>query len=238
MSKILVLDIETMPAVSYHWQLFDVNISLDQLITPSRIYAVGAKWVGDPETLYFEAKNEKQQKKMLSGVHKLLMEADALVTYNGEKFDIPRLFGEFAKAGLPPPPPPTSIDLIKTIRKMGLQSNKLQYALTYFGLGSKVDTGGFELWRRVYEGSTEARELMETYCIGDVEGEEKLYLKIKPYIADHPYLGPSKMDHVCSLCGSKSHKRGERRSKFYAVDRMQCTNKKCGHWDKGPRRKL
>lgn len=238
MSKILVLDIETMPAISYHWQLFDVNISLDQLITPSRIYAVGAKWVGQPDVYYFEAKRPSQQKRMLKAVHKLLMEADAVVTYNGERFDLPWLLGEFAKYGLPPPPPPTSIDLIKTVKKFKLQSNKLQYALTYFGLGSKVDTGGFQLWREVYEGSPEARELMQTYCIGDVHGEEALYGKLRPYIENHPYLGPAKVDHICSLCGSKSHKRGERRSKFYAVDRMQCTNKACGHWDKGPRRKL
>lgn len=238
MSKILVLDIETMPAVSYHWRLFDENISLDQLITPSRIYAVGAKWVGQPEVFYFEAKKPSQQKKMLTEVHKLLLEADAVVTYNGEQFDLPRLLGEFAKYKLPPPPPPTSIDLIKTVRKFKLQSNKLQYALQYFGLGTKVDTGGFELWRDVFEGSEEAMELMKVYCIGDVVKEEALYTHIKAYIDNHPYLGVAKMDHVCSLCGSKSHKRGERRSKFYAVDRMQCSNKKCGHWDKGPRRKL
>src|SRR5271165_7266283 len=45
--KILVLDIETSPIVSYTWGLFDQNIGLEQIVQESNILSVAVKWLGD-----------------------------------------------------------------------------------------------------------------------------------------------------------------------------------------------
>jgi len=48
--KILVIDIETAPASGYIWKLFDVNVSLSQLIDTSKVICFAAKWVGDKKS--------------------------------------------------------------------------------------------------------------------------------------------------------------------------------------------
>ncbi|NIV35232.1 MAG: hypothetical protein GWN58_38990, partial [Anaerolineae bacterium] len=48
---------------------------------------------------------------MLEGAWELLDEADAVVHYNGKKFDIPTLNREFVKYGFTPPSPYKQIDL-------------------------------------------------------------------------------------------------------------------------------
>ena len=42
---------------------------------------------------------------MIKGIHKLLDECDAVIHYNGSKFDIPTLNKEFLLHGLHPPAP-------------------------------------------------------------------------------------------------------------------------------------
>jgi len=243
--KILTIDIETLPAVSFHWRMFDENISVDQLIEPSRIYSVGAKWLGQKKPIYLEAPqyatengmqgDPAERETMLLATRDLILAADAIVTFNGDSFDLPRLNGEFAAFGIKPVPAPTSIDLIKTVRKFKLMSNKLAYVLQHFGLGAKVDTGGFKLWREVYCGDKKARSLMRTYCIGDVIGEEDLYKFLKPYMRNHPYLGDK--PSCCPNCGGENlQSRGSRRTRKFKVQRLQCQD--CGAWSEGARESI
>ena len=49
--KILVIDIETAPASGYIWKLFDVNISLSQLIDTSKVICFAAKWYGEKKVI-------------------------------------------------------------------------------------------------------------------------------------------------------------------------------------------
>ena len=50
--KILVIDIETAPASGYIWKLFDVNVSLSQLIDTSKVICFAAKWIGDKKVIF------------------------------------------------------------------------------------------------------------------------------------------------------------------------------------------
>ena len=50
-----------------------------------------------------------------------------------------------------------------------MNSNKLDYLAGYFGIGSKTDTGGFDLWKRVcLDNDQEALDKMIEYCENDV----------------------------------------------------------------------
>jgi hypothetical protein len=154
------------------------------------------------------------------------------VTYNGDAFDLRKLMGEFIMTGLGPTPPLTSIDLLKSVRKLGLQSGKLAYVGPLLGLGGKVKHEGFELWTKVMAGDKAAQKRMTTYCKGDVTLTEKLYLKLKPFIRNHPHLGLVKAD--CGACGSnETQNRGYRRTKYFKIQRLQCN--KCGSWSDGKR---
>lgn len=234
--KILVLDIETKPALVYTWRLFDANIGLDQVVAPGGILCVGAKWVGAKETfLYSEWEHGREG--MLKAVWDMMNEADAIITYNGDKFDIPKLYGEFLLAGLKPPAPPTSIDILKTVRKLGFQSNKLAFIGPYLKVGKKVKTEGFTLWTAVIDGDAKAQRRMKNYCIGDVKLTERVYNLIKPYIRNHPTLGLATTAGACGACSSINvQSRGYRRTKAFKIQRLQCQD--CGAWSDGARTKV
>lgn len=242
MSSLLVIDIETRPALAYVWRLFDENIGLEQLVHPSEIISVGAKWYGRDKMYYADVRykngveiNDTDRAKMLNMIRKLWIKADALITFNGDKFDLPKLRGEFVRAGVEPPPPVASIDVRKTTSMMGFTSGRLAHVGPLLGCGDKVDTGGFKLWAEYLAGQAEARKAMKTYNLQDVALLEAVYTKVRPYITTHPYIGIKA--ERCPTCEStKIQQRGVRRTRSYLITRVHC--QACGAWSSGPRRKI
>lgn len=233
-SKILTLDLETKPATAYVWKAWDVNVSPDQLIDRGGVLCFAAKWLGNPEVI-FKSEWGDGHEAMIRSIHGLLSEADAVVGYNSDKFDLAKLNGEFLLLGLKPVPPLTSIDLLKTVRKMGFVMNRLAYIGPLLRIGAKVKHEGFDLWVRVMAGNEKAQAKMRKYNIQDTVLTEKLYLKIRPYIKNHPHLGPDKVE--CGACGSKHvQSRGYRFTKAFKIQRIQC--QKCGSWSDGKRQKI
>lgn len=227
--KILLLDIETAPATAYVWKLFDENIGLDQLINPSRMLCWAAKWYRGEWHVADERGNRLA---MLKALHVLLSEADAVVTYNGDRFDLPKINGEFVAAGLHPVPPIPSIDLYKTVKHLGYQSGKLLFVAKHLGIGEKVSTGGFKLWADVMTGDEKAWAKMLRYNKQDVALLERLYTKLRPYIKTHPRLHAR--HERCPACGSsKVQRRGNRRTKAFTIERLNC--QECGSWFDGKR---
>src|ERR1700761_572295 len=151
MSKILVCDIEWAPAKAYVWRMYDENISPDQLIDSGGLLCFCARWVGSKEVI-FRSEWEHGKHEMAMVLRELLDIADAVVTYNGNRYDLPKIRGHLMLEGLPPFAPPTSIDLIKTVKSMGFVMNKLAYIGPLLGAGLKMKHEGFQLWRSVLEG--------------------------------------------------------------------------------------
>lgn len=234
--KILVIDIETKPAKGYFWGLWDQNIGLNQIEDEGGILCFAAKYVGEPE-VFFYSDWEHGQAEMIRQAHRLLSECDAVVTYNGDKFDIPSLMVQFLAQGLKMPPPLTSIDLYKFVKsKLKLLSNKLAFVGTYFKIGAKIKNEGFGLWLKVMAGDPRAQQRMQRYCIGDIKLTEKAYKKFRPFMLNHPHLGDIGST-ACGACGSKHvQSRGYRRTKSFRIQRIQCQT--CGSWQDGKRQKV
>lgn len=241
-SKLLVLDIETRPALAYVWRLFDENVSLEQLLHPSEMISFGAKWYGKSKMFYKAVRyrrgvevNSDDRPNMLAKIHELWSEADGLITFNGDKFDLPKLLGEFVRAGLVPPPPVASIDVRKTTSAMGFTSGKLAHVGPLLECGDKVDTGGFKLWAEYLEGNVAARAAMKEYNLQDVNLLENVYTKVRPYIKTHPYIGDKA--EQCPACNSTQiQQRGVRRTRAFIITRIHC--QACGAWTSGPRKKI
>lgn len=232
-AKILVLDIETAPIKAYVWRLWDQNVGLNQIIDNGGVICVGLKWIGD-KTCELYSDWEHGHTEMLKQVWLAMEQADAVLTYNGDKFDLPKLRGEFLLAGFGPLPPCTSIDLYKAVKKLGFISGKLAFIGPLLSMGSKIATGGFDLWKAVENGNEIAQRKMARYCKQDVRLLEKVYVKVKPYITNHPFLGDR---GVCGSCeGKVLHSRGYRRTKSFKIQRLQCTS--CGSWQDGKRIKV
>lgn len=233
MVKILVLDIETRPALAYVWRAYDENVGYEQVVEPGGMICFAAKFVGEKD-IHFYSNWTHSHHEMVKAAHDLLSEADAVVTYNGDKFDLPKLMGEFILDGLGPTPPIASIDVVKTVRKMGFFMNRLAFIGPLLRVGQKVKHEGFELWAKVIDGDPKAREKMQKYNTQDVILLERLYNKIKPFVKNHPRL---REGDECPACqGHKTQKRGYRSTRFFRVQRNQCQD--CGHWFETTRTKI
>lgn len=233
--KILVLDIETMAAKVYAWKLFDETMGINQVIAPARILCWGAKWFGRRG---LEQMDERQgRKQMLARLVYLIEEADAVVTYNGDKFDLTKINGELMLCGLGPLAPVTSIDLIKTVRKLGLMSSRLEFLAIVAKIGRKIEHAGFSLWRGCDEGLEKSWAKMLRYNAGDIRLTERAYKLLRPFVKNHPFLGPTAKQDGCPRCGTKgAQSRGYRRTRAFLIQRLQCLG--CGGWFDGTRSKV
>ena len=218
------------------WNLFDDTVTIDRLIQPGRTICWGAQWLGEKKFLYADERGGAEL--MHREIHKLLSQCDALVTYNGAKFDLPRLEGGFLLHGLPPIPPITHIDLYKTVRNMDFTSSKLAFVGPYLKIGEKVKHEGFDLWRKCMDGDEKAWGRMKKYNKMDVVLLEGLYNVLRPHIRNHPYIGSAtaKISPECPACGSTAtQSRGVRRTRSFLIQRLQCIT--CGGWFDGTRKK-
>ena len=235
--KILVLDIETGPAKAYVWTMFGVNVGIEQLIDPSRVLSVGRKWLGEKGVRYDDTwpyTDKKSRREMLKKVRAELLEADAVITFNGNKFDLPKLNGEFLVEGLKPVKPPVSIDVRKTTSAMGFTSGKLAHVGPLLGCGRKRKHDGFTLWADYLAGKPAARKEMRLYNIQDVIVLEQVYEKVKPFIKAPAYLTED-MDECPNCAGHRLEKRGHRYTRMFKIERRVCLD--CGAWSDGTRRK-
>lgn len=230
--RILFLDIEWKPAQAFVWQLYDVNVAVNQLIEHGGLLCVAAKWMGERKCHFFSEWGDGFEG-MAQGIHALLDEADAVITYNGDKYDLPKLQGAFLLAGLMPPAPVTSIDLYKAVKKLGFLSNKLAFIGPLLTGEDKVKHEGMDLWVKVLKGDAKAQKRMEKYCVQDTRMLEPLYIKVRPYITTHPHLGVTSR-YSCGACGSsRIQSRGVRRTKASYIQRLHC--QACGSWQEGKR---
>ena len=167
---------------------------------------------------------------MLKGIHGLLNDADAVVHYNGTKFDIPTLNKEFLLHTFNPPSPYKQIDLLRVVRSnFRFPSNKLDYVAQRLGLGKKHEHEGHELWVKCMNGDKDAWKRMEQYNIQDVVLLESLYNSLRPWIRNHPNHNLFADDHVCPNCAStRLQKRGTSISSTGTYQRYQCLA--CGTW--------
>ena len=232
--RILFLDIETKPAIVATFGIRDQHIGHKQILKDGGTICVGVKWNRERKVTVF-SDWEHGHHEMLRQVHAMLSEADAVATYNGARFDIPKLQGEFLLAGMNPPPPPTQLDIFKSVRKLGLISNKLDYVAPLLGLGCKVKHEGLQMWLDVMDGCPKAQAKMARYCAQDVRLLEQVYERVRPYISTHPHLAETKRGD-CGACGSsRLEARGFHRTKAALTQRYQC--QACGSWSLGRREK-
>jgi len=230
MPKLLHLDIERSPVLATIWQLFDLRVGIDQLLGDSEILCCAMSWEGE-DKVTFVSKWKDGRKGMLKKIHKAMSEADGVVTYNGDRFDLKVLNMEFAEVGLPPPNPYKSVDLIKTVKKrFKLTSYKLDYVLRYFKLGAKKQHRGHVLWLDVMNKKPAAYVEMEEYNIQDVTEMKKLFTFLKGWgIVGLPNYSAFAHEAVCPECGSAHYqKRGTKLVNMLRYQQYQCNG--CGHW--------
>ncbi len=233
----LFLDIETSPHVAYVWKLFDENISLDQLIVPTRIICVAWKF-DDEEGTEFASEWNDTHSGMISKVYDAMADADAIIHYNGTSFDEPHLAREFLEYSLSPPEWPQTIDLYKTIsRRFRFASGKLQHVADELAIREGKIKTDFTLWSRVLDNERAAQEEMEKYNREDVELMVELYDQLLPWIDRHPNVALFAEDGElrCTRCGGEDLiKAGFRYTTAGTYQQYKC--KDCASISRGSKR--
>lgn len=216
-AKVLIFDIETAPLLSYVWGTWQQNIghNMGMLEQDWFVLTWAAKWLFD-ETVYSdkltpEEVNDENDTRIMWSLWELLEQADIVIAHNGKKFDIKRINTRFLINNIPQPMPYQLIDTLEVARKnFSISSNKLDYIGKILNVGRKVETSGFDLWKRCMKGDSDALLDMEEYNKGDVQLLEDVYLKLRPYVKPHPNIGLFITEDIetCPSCGSSDLERG------------------------------
>lgn len=238
--RVLSIDIETSPNLAYVWSLFRIDsLSNDKLVEASQMMCFAAKWVeqdpeAESETLFYSDFANGHQE-MLEAAFDLFDEADALVHYNGNTFDEPRINRELLTHGFLPPSPYKRIDLYRVIKqRFGFPSGKLDYVAQELGIGQKAEHDGFEMWKRCMVGDAAAWAQMELYNRQDVALNEELFRVLLPWIPGLPSYGAETGTDVCPACGSDDLRReGYAYTKSAKYQRFVCRS--CHTWSRASR---
>jgi DNA polymerase elongation subunit (family B) len=236
--KILTIDIETKPNVAHTWGLWKQDIGLAQLRQSGAVISFASKWHGK-RTVEFYSDFHTGHDDMIHRAHALLSEADAVVHYNGNSFDMPWLRTEFVERGLLPPAPHKDIDLMRVVKKQfRFPSNKLAYVTKTLGLSGKMSHQGHQMWVDIMEGDevtqTKAWNAMRRYNKQDVRTTEELFDYLRPWITGLPNPALYAEDGTPESCGCGNtdlQKRGFAYTGVSKYQRYQCAGDGgCGRW--------
>ena len=232
--KILTIDIETSPHLGHFWGLWKQNIGLNQLLEATEMLSFAAKWYGSKRPI-FKSQYHHGRETMVEEAWKLLNEADGVVGWNSQRFDVRHIQREFIEQGLGPTSPFKNVDLMKACQKnFHFPSYKLEYVASKLLGESKTDTGGFQLWLDCLDGKRKAWSKMKEYNINDVLLTERLYTKLLPWLPVHPNanIWSAGETKVCGKCGSDHIvKDGIYTTSVNAFQQYRCME--CGAWGRG-----
>lgn len=239
--KMLIMDIENSPNSAYIWSLYQEVTSSDFINSPWYMLCWAAKWLGEKK-IYSnslidypkEYKNDPENDLfILKELWKLLDECDIVIGHNMKGFDVRKSNARFIMNGMKPPSPYKIVDTLLVSRQNFMfTSNKLNDLSKYLGLGEKINTGGFDLWKQCMSGNKTAWRKMVKYCKQDIVLTEKVYQKLLPYIQNHPNIGVYtgvESSTACPKCGSENIvKQGFAYTNVYKYQQYSC--KDCGGW--------
>lgn len=210
--RILLLDIETTPEVSFTWGRWKQFISQEQVIEHPYILTWAVRWLDTGETISRKlvdypnfVLDKRDDSALTAELWDILLEADIVVAHNGDKFDIPWVYARGIKHGLPPINPTKFVDTLKVAKALvRLPSYSLDAITKYYNLRPKLGNSGFSLWRACMAGSVDAFLDMEKYNVGDLDALEDVYLLFRPYMKGHPNVQLYYPDDIarCTRCGS------------------------------------
>ena len=240
---ILTIDIETSPIEAFCWGLWDQNIGIDFVKVDWTIFSYAAKFLGEKKIYYGDTSGRGKKKvrddKALTGeIRDLLDEADIVIAQNGKRFDIRKINARLIQHGYAPPQPFRVIDTMLVAKKyFAFTSQKLKWTSEALGATPKDDHRrfpGFELWKECLKDNPKAWAEMKKYNIQDVRSTEEVYLKLRPWIDQHPNIGAYKGSEqsLCPKCGSdKLQAQGFKVLQQGRYQRYQC--QECAGWSRG-----
>jgi len=218
--RILFWDIETAKMIiemnTYSLKQYSNFLNPMDIKRDIWMVCVAWKWLGDSHISSTSVLNDPERfardyaddYHVIATIHKLMDSADIVVAHNGDAFDWKIFTSRCIKHNLVPPKKPVMIDTLKVARReFKFSSNQLRYLAKFLDVSDKDNAPEWDL---VAHGDREAIQYCEKYCRQDIRTLEGVYLKLRPYITNHPNCSVmlSGVHHeTCPKCGSGNFKR-------------------------------
>lgn len=221
--SILLVDLETKPNLAHIWGKYEQN-ALD-IVEERDIICYAWKWLGKKKVNVI-CSYDLPEKEFFNKLHELFDKAEVIIGQNLDQFDIKVANTAFLKHKLKPPSPYRTIDTLKIARsKFFFNSNHLNDLGIFLGVGKKVETGGYKLWKGYLEKDKRSIALMKKYNQQDITLLEAVYHKLKAW-GNTTSLSEGMS---CPACGSYNlQSRGWNITQAYMSKRFQCQD--CGKW--------
>jgi len=237
--KVLLLDIENAPLKAYVWSKY-VDGAIIDMISEWYMLCWCAKWLDGKRMMSDAIWNYKEYDKdseydypIALSLRKLIDQADVVVAHNGDRFDLRKINAKCCEHGIDPPSPYHTLDTLKIARKHFMfTSNKLDDLGRLLGVGRKLRTGGFDLWKDVMDGDAKAQSQMLRYCMQDVVLLEDVYKKLRAWHSGPSIAETGKMQ--CPKCGGENViKDGFYKTQKNLTKYQQFRCNDCGGWMRG-----
>lgn len=205
--KRLFFDIETSPCIGYFWQpSYKARITYENIIEPWKVICISYKWENEDKVNSVWWDKQQNDKQLLKDFIEIANKADELVAHNGDRFDIKKVRTRCIYHRIPTFPKYRTLDTLKKSRgNFAFPSNRLNDIGLFLGVGEKLETGGFQLWKEVMQGNDEALKHMVEYCEKDVLLLEDVFLTLQNYIKPNIHVGVlnGNLKASCPSCGSE-----------------------------------
>ena len=230
--RILFLDIETSPIVSYTWGIFDQNIPLDMIKKDWKIMSIAWQWSDESKghvMTQHTAGTFGDDRKLMKKMRQLLNQAHYVCGHNITSFDLKKIKTRMLLQGLKPPNNVQIIDTLKIARKhFAFTSNKLEHLAKVLGCKVKKLTirkfDGFSLWDECLKNNRAAWDEMAKYNSIDVQVLQEVYSKLMPY---HDMSFSAHTNGLTCTCGNnRFRKDGFRYGSKSVHQQVECTS--CG----------
>ena len=239
--KIALWDIETAKIKFSHYgysrKLLSPFLSSDAIERPLWLPCASWKFLNQPriysacvlDDMKRFKKNYADDYVVIKALWDLMHEVDVIVAHNGDAFDWKTFTARCVVHDFKPPPRPLMIDTLKVARKnFKFDANDLRFLARFLNVGTK---GESPEWDLIAIGDEDEIRKCLKYNRQDVKTLEPIYLKLRPWIKNHPNVNAHNnlpID-VCPTCASPELQlRGYHVTKTGKYRRMQC--QVCGAW--------
>jgi DNA polymerase elongation subunit (family B) len=231
--KLLSIDIENSPHLVWTYKLWGNNVYIapNMVVKQSEIMCFAAKWINENTDPMFYSTYHNGYGGMMEGFWNLMNEADALVYFNGDRFDRPKIQKSLLVAGFDPPSPAKGIDLYKIVKaNFDFPYKRLDEVAKALGLEGKQGSHGAN-WKACLENDPEAWEREKEYNIQDAILNEQLFNIVKPWIGGSVIPSVALENGIARACRCGSTnltKEGFRQTLKGKFQRFRC--RACGTW--------
>lgn len=242
--KILLPDVEVSLKLGYFYDQWKTNIPAHRIKQDSFLISAAWKWYGQKTVHAVSVLSDKEQFKkdhtndrvVVKALYDAFEEADAVVYYNGVRFDQKEFNVALARHGIGPAKNVIQIDPYQIARQYFRFSggNSLDNLCKQLKLGVCKDKIADETWIAAAEGNRRAIQEVVRYNKNDIVPMELAWDKLKAFAPAKLNMNHFVKDSnglpvdVCPSCGSPEFVRdGMHYTKVTAKQRYLC--KGCGH---------